>query len=226
MYSRDKYIANMRAVLTCFLRLDDLSSAGLIPQNSQTACSMFNKLVLLALPIANRSPNSVLAISGVILQSRERPTACKRLMATRDHADISRQTFDNQLQNRYRKPQISAAAHLLSNFQTAFDVGIFEWASQPGSQTRAQIGTQMSQLQRWAIGRDDDLFSRTYQVINRVLELTDRGTLAGKKLNAIDHQQIQIAILAAEHGQTRSSQRAEELAGELFGGQIDAAAEF
>ena len=79
----------------------------------------------------------------------------------------------------------------------------------------------LAQLDRRPIGGEDQLPALAEQGVDGVHQFDLRGPLSDQELQIVEDQHAHATILAAKDRHSAAPQGLEELAGELFGGEID-----
>ena len=74
---------------------------------------------------------------------------------------------------------------------------------------------------RRTVGGEDKLPPLLQERVDRVQQFDLRGPLAHEKLQIVEHEHADAAVLAAEAGQAAAAQRLEKLAGKLLGRKVD-----
>ena len=84
-------------------------------------------------------------------------------------------------------------------------------------QPREEIGAETIERREIPVGGKHQLPSLPVEGVDGLLNLHERGSLTGKKLQVIDHEQVGIPAAAAEAGETAAVQGLEKARGELLG---------
>lgn len=116
------------------------------------------------------------------------------------------------------------AGQLFENGQSRGQVRGINSANQATADAGDEFAAEVFQFGQSAIGSEDNLSAGTEERVDGVLQFSERRRFASEKLQIVDQEEFDIAILLAKTGQTSAAEGFDELRGKLFGRQINSTA--
>ena len=175
-----------------------LQAGGLQPKTSQIAFSMSPSRTARPL-VWIISPSASSANASVIGRPSAKLVACSRHSApASSRAWLVRCDATNACTSRPAKAICHSAICATIPSRVAYSGGSMR---QPCRRSRGgHFRTQRVQRGRRTIRREDQLPALAQQAVDRVQQFDQRGPLAGEKLDVVQNQQLDAAILAAKTG--------------------------